>query len=243
RSYYYDIETNLYYLQSRYYDSQTHRFINMDSIEYLDPENINGLNLFAYCGNNPINRYDPTGHFGIMALLAITVVSMLIGGGVQLVSNAMAGKTGDELWRGVVGAAVGTGINVLVLCLTIHTGGVSLFIAAEAGSIAQTGIDTLETVIRGEEFDLEQTAIDFCLNFVTTLAGNYIGSKIIPINPGWFQPQKFLSVFTKSYGQKILLQTGIGAGLSGIINFFRKNDWSKYNPVIPVPVIPLYPMF
>ena len=61
RSYYYDIETNLYYLQSRYYDPQTHRFINMDSIEYLDPENINGLNLYAYCGNNPVMRTDSQG--------------------------------------------------------------------------------------------------------------------------------------------------------------------------------------
>ena len=243
RGYYYDVETQLYWVSSRYYSPELCRWISPDSIEYLDPESINGLNLYAYCGNDPINKYDPTGHFGIWALVAITAASMLIGGTAQLVSNAMAGKTGSELWRGVAGAAVGAGVNALALCLAMPTGGASLFIAAGASAIAQTGVDTLETVIRGEEVDVGQTFIDLGLNFVTTLAGNYLGGKMIPTNPGWIQTQKFWSVFTKPYGQKILLQTAIGAGLSGTVNFIRKNDWSKYKPIIPVPVVPLYPLF
>ncbi len=243
RSYYYDENIKLYYLNSRYYNPLWRRFISPDSTSYLDIETIAGLNLYSYCRNDPINKYDPTGHFGIWALVAITAASMLIGGTAQLVSNVMAGKTGSELWRGVVGAAIGAGVNALVLCLAMPTGGASLFIAAGASAIAQTGVDTLETVIRDEEVDIGHTFIDLGLNFVTTLAGNYLGGKMIPTNPGWFQPQKFLSVFTKSYGQKILLQTAIGAGLSGTVNFIRKNDWSRYKPIIPMPVLPLYPLF
>ena len=222
KGYYYDEETGYYWVSSRFYNPAWGRWISPDSIEYLDPESVNGLNLYAYYENDPINKYDPTGHFGIWALVAITAASMLIGGTAQLVSNAMAGKTGSELWRGVAGAAVGAGVNALALCLTISTGGASLFIVAGASAIAQTGVDTLETVIRGEEVDVGQTFIDLGLNFVTTLAGNYLGGKMIPTNPGWFQSQKFLSVFTKSYGQKILLQTAIGVGLSGTVNFIRK---------------------
>ncbi len=61
RGYYYDPETGLYYLQTRYYDPEIGRFISQDSIEYADPETINGLNLYAYCGNNPVMNIDPTG--------------------------------------------------------------------------------------------------------------------------------------------------------------------------------------
>ena len=243
KEYYYDVETQLYWVSSRYYSPELCRWISPDSIEYLDPESINGLNLYAYCGNDPINKYDPTGHWGVWALVAITVASMIIGGTAQFVSNAMAGKTGSELWRGVAGAAVGAGVNALALCLAMPTGGASLFIAAGASAIAQTGVDTLETVIRGEEVDVGQTFIDLGLNFVTTLAGNYLGGKMVPTNRGWIQTQRFWSVFTKPYGQKILLQTAIGAGLSGTVNFIRKNDWSKYKPIILLPVVPLYPLF
>ena len=58
RGYYFDIETKLYYLISRYYDPETCRFISADSIEYLDPETLGGLNLYAYCCNNPVMRTD-----------------------------------------------------------------------------------------------------------------------------------------------------------------------------------------
>ena len=54
RGYYFDIETGLYYLNSRYYDPELGRFISPDTMEYLSPNNINGLNLYCYCANNPI---------------------------------------------------------------------------------------------------------------------------------------------------------------------------------------------
>ena len=59
RSYYYDTETNLYFLKTRYYDPEIGRFMTIDDISYLDPDSINGLNLYAYCGDNPVMSYDP----------------------------------------------------------------------------------------------------------------------------------------------------------------------------------------
>ena len=50
----------MYYLQSRYYDSKICRFINADSALY---HSMLGYNMFAYCGNNPVNRYDSTGKY------------------------------------------------------------------------------------------------------------------------------------------------------------------------------------
>ena len=43
RGYYYDTETGLYYLNSRYYDPSIGRFLNADDISYIHPTDINGL--------------------------------------------------------------------------------------------------------------------------------------------------------------------------------------------------------
>ncbi len=63
RGYVYDEETELYYLQSRYYDPKTCRFINADAPEFSDTGSGTPLstNMFAYCENNPISGYDPSG--------------------------------------------------------------------------------------------------------------------------------------------------------------------------------------
>ena len=53
----YDGDTGLYYYNARWYDSETGRFISEDA--KADPNN---PNLYVYCGNNPINRTDPTGN-------------------------------------------------------------------------------------------------------------------------------------------------------------------------------------
>ena len=75
RGYYYDEEMSLYYLKSRYYDPVTGRFITIDDISYIDPETIYGLNLYAYCNNNPVSNVDPNGnkwwHWLIGAIIII----------------------------------------------------------------------------------------------------------------------------------------------------------------------------
>lgn len=63
RGYYCDIETGYYYLQTRYYDPTTGRFLNSDDIKYLGTTDCSiGFNLFSYCDNNPVNRSDVNGH-------------------------------------------------------------------------------------------------------------------------------------------------------------------------------------
>ena len=61
RGYVYDKETKLYYLQSRYYNRTSGRFLNADAFTSTG-QGLLGNNMFAYCGNNPINRIDPAGN-------------------------------------------------------------------------------------------------------------------------------------------------------------------------------------
>ena len=63
RGYCYDYDMGMYYLQSRYYDPNTGRFINADDTNYLNATGtVLGCNLFAYCENDPVNNVDPRGN-------------------------------------------------------------------------------------------------------------------------------------------------------------------------------------
>ncbi|MGN1270222.1 MAG: RHS repeat-associated core domain-containing protein [Clostridia bacterium] len=81
RGYYYDTETGLYYLQSRYYNPEWGRFLNADSII---SDTILGTNLYAYCQNNPIYNCDPDGK--IVRTLGMAVIIIL---GVAAIINVM----------------------------------------------------------------------------------------------------------------------------------------------------------
>ncbi len=93
KGYYYDGETGYFWLSSRYYSPELCRFISPDDVDYLDPSSINGLNLYSYCGNDPINRYDPSGHFWDYVLDAAFIawgVYDLINGGYKDWKNWVA---------------------------------------------------------------------------------------------------------------------------------------------------------
>ena len=81
RGYYFDTETSLYYLQSRYYDSAVGRFINADGYTSTDANGLLSANMFAYCENNPISRFDPEGtdwRDAVIFGLVVAAVGLLI---------------------------------------------------------------------------------------------------------------------------------------------------------------------
>ena len=108
RGYYYDNETGFYYLNSRYYDPSSGRFLTADG--QLN-DGLLGYNLFAYCENNPVMGYDPIGEWnwgGVIAGLGIIAATIIV----------------------VATCGVGTGIGAVVAAAAITTGVTMTYAAA-----------------------------------------------------------------------------------------------------------------
>ena len=148
RGYYYDRETRLYYLQSRYYDFANCRFINADTFATTDANGFLSANMFAYCENNPIMRTDESGEF------FNTVIGAVVGATFGAVSAAIAGTSiwGGALSGAVSGAIAGFGVDVAMA--TVATGPAGIAIAAVAtfasGFMGSVAGDVIEAKSNGQ---------------------------------------------------------------------------------------------
>ena len=125
RGYYYDTETNLYYLQSRYYDANVGRFINADEVLFcvtVSNDNIS-LNLLAYSRNTPSINIDDNGYSPTLAYTASSYQIMVTtsAAGVTLLTSLKALVA--SIWNTfvVVGLFILVIAAIVVICKTIST--------------------------------------------------------------------------------------------------------------------------
>lgn len=85
RGYVYDRETQLYYLQSRYYNPEVGRFLNAD-IYTSTGQGLLGNNMFAYCLNNPVRYADHSGEL----VVEISIATVVAYAGIALCAFALA---------------------------------------------------------------------------------------------------------------------------------------------------------
>ena len=116
RGYYYDSETGLYYLGSRYYDPAVKRFMNADGAAFatINPygDGLTDKNYFAYCNNNPVMQKDDDGELGHIAVGAI--IGGVLGAGLEVASQIIGGKSSID-WVSVgIEAANGALTGALV---------------------------------------------------------------------------------------------------------------------------------
>ncbi len=161
RGYYYDSETQLYYLQSRYYDPTLGRFVNGDAATYLGTRKVAlSYNLFTYCENNPIMYVDVSGE-SLTAVLIGIVVGAIIGGvlgyGLSRILTVPKGKRWKYVLGGaVIGAIIGGCIGYAVGAagssgIVLWSGGGTKGAGAHAMNFAsKNGLRTLEMTTRGK---------------------------------------------------------------------------------------------
>ena len=171
RGYVYDTETKLYYLNSRYYNPATGRFINAD-IFVSTGQGTLGSNMYAYCGNNPVNKSDPSG------ALANWIIGGLIGGLVGGISAAFQGKDvfAGAMQGAVSGAIAGAAVDAaLAIVATGGVAGVAIaagvaFVGGFAGNIAGEQAHSLVSEGRFARVDnkmLKRSAIAGGLNVIS----------------------------------------------------------------------------
>jgi len=219
RGYYFDDETGLYHLSTRYYDPETGRFINADEITILDEsrDNINGLNLYAYCSNNPIMFVDPSGQFfGIFEKIANAVGD---------IANVAVNWVQDH-WKEVV---IGVAFIILGAVVTALTAGVGIGFMAALGSALlsstiQVGISMAISVAISGIISVANGG-GFFDNVGDSLASGFMWGGIFAggaqIVGSGFRTAANLGVKTGRNG-------GISLGKSGANMFSAdKNNWTK----------------
>ena len=118
RSYYYDSETGLYYVSSRYYDPEIGRFINADAaIGQIG--NVQGTNMFAYCFNNPVNMSDPTGNWPKLSTIFTVVAVAAVAVAAVAVTVATCGAAATAL--AVAGGGIIEGISAVTSAIAEKT--------------------------------------------------------------------------------------------------------------------------
>ena len=182
RGYYYDTDTGFYYLQSRYYDPTIKRFISADDAGLLG---VNGdftsLNLYAYCGNNPVARSDDGGEawttiakigIGVLTRYASDVVSNINKNGWCWKALLPTSSIGEYIAAGVTSIMPGSGMFSTVI-----------------KNITSEGIEYIEKSIKGEEFNfaesvgnvIKDSLIDYSFGKVSDFLGDQL-QKLKPKN-------------------------------------------------------------
>ncbi len=144
RGYMYDEETGYYYLRSRYYNPEMGRFLNADGLVSTG-QGLDGHNMFAYCGNNPVLRIDDNGEFYHI------IIGAAIGGISSFVSTLI---TGGSLSDALISAAFGSASGALTAAFPAF------------GALIGAGFGAAESVVldvKNKE-DNEYTVTDIVIN-------------------------------------------------------------------------------
>ncbi len=224
KSYYYDNETGLYYLISRYYSPALMRFLTPDSIKYIDPNQINGVNLYVYCGNNPIMCSDPEG------CLAITLSMILTTAIIGFISGSVVGGVAGGLIAAANGTNVGYGILAGILAGGITGAGAAIASLFIAPVIAGEGV--MLVTAAGTNFYMGVTissSIALSIGIGISLVSGAIGGGVNEIVGQLLNEHKISN--WKSVGISAL-ESGILNVFSGFLGGFVGVDISNFDNLL-----------
>ena len=167
RGYVYDTETELYYLQSRYYNPEWGRFINADGL-VTTGQGFVGNNMFAYCGNNPVSRIDDSGSFWLISM-GIGLLKQYAG---DVLNNIASGKSG---WDILVPTSSPSEYLASAVCELIPGDGP---IDNLVSNVISEGFTMAEAAIRGDDIDWGESITDVVTGTLLDCGVDYASDKI-----------------------------------------------------------------
>lgn len=222
RGYFYDTETGLYYVSSRYYNPGIGRFINTDDVDLLG---INGdfasLNLFAYCGNNPVSREDTNGECWIS--VGIMAVGGLIGAAISAVSSAVTQKslTGTVNWKSV-GVAAATGFV---------SGAIAASPLGLAGQVIAGGVTgglsyAADCLVNNKAMKLDEAIVSVGMGAISGRIGGSGANQKMALTSVAKNAKQTIARETRRANQKYARKV-IAATVKSRKNTFAKTAWSS----------------
>ena len=177
RGYYYDTETSLYYLQSRYYDPEVGRFINADAFASTDISGVLSTNMFAYCENNPVMRSDPTGETFLSALMGAAggaAVGAMLSMATQVIINVahhdpITKNLGQSAAEGALsGALSAVRMNpVASVCINAAVSGINSYVSQKRDGSVNIAKVCTDAVVGGILGRRSKVANGQCKSIVT----------------------------------------------------------------------------
>ena len=238
RSYYYDSETEWYFLNSRYYSPELCRFISGDS--QINDDTL-GNNLFSYCGDNPINRADKQGEgWWIVAGAAIGAVASFAG---TVISNVSSGRVWHTGWAGalaggaVAGALAASGHPVAGAFAGAFVESAVNEALSYTSAAKSNGSSRKANTRRNRVNSYIRVARDTAVNGSVGAIAGQLANKFIKVNSGWFKPVKIKSCFVGKYALKFHGQTVI----SEVLNSLSEEIYIGLSNNGQEPILELYP--
>ncbi len=219
RSYYYDSDTQLYYLSSRYYNPELCRLISSDDSDTLfyTPDDVTDKNLFAYCDNNPVVRADSDGD--VWHIIAGAVV------GATINASCAAISTFSETGKVNIGAIAVSALSGAI------TGALSVSCVSRFAMIAVSGVmafveSAVTQKITNNSVNIGDALLDGAIGAATgAIGGAGKGSKNLT-NLGKQSIKRTSRAFSKKG-----IKTGIKEGVKAA-RYYGKCSKSFYKPFV-----------
>ncbi len=204
RGYVYDNETGLYYLQSRYYDPETGRFLNADDVDFLGASGtVLGYNAFAYCENNAVNDSDPNGCVALNAVVGFIVGAVFgaIGFFLEIIIEDLSLLKNAKRFINKVKDTLSEKYALLKLIIDTLSGGLD---GAVSSAHVNKIIKSVDVILKGikEAISVKESIKNkdgtYVLEKIIETIVSYLLSKVLPIDKNFrgFNSKKMTSKAT-----------------------------------------------